>query len=341
MTQIILVSGATWNVPSDWNSANNSIEGIGAGGNGAAPPTAGNAGAAAGGGGGEYRKASNVTLTPSSTVDINIPSGGAGSGANGAWIKNGGGTIVMEAKNGGNASTVTAGAGGTGGTGAAASAVGAAGGGGNTPGTTLVGAAGGGGSGGPIGTGKTGGNAVGGRDAGAGGGGSNGGSSTVGGDVTGDTTGSNGGQGTGGAGAGSGGTSSADATAGTSGGGGGGGDGATSAHRHGAAGGMDTIAQMQRDQAEADARKSEIALTNFAAQAGRIQNAAQAFTGVEDRLGRRFDVISRDLRDAIKSHPLPSGCMPDAGRMRALSQAIATANAAIGARLGRAMPDAD
>lgn len=128
MTQIILVSGATWAVPSDWNSANNSIEGIGAGGNGADGTTYTRSGA--GGGGGEYRKATNVTLTASTTVDINIPSGGAGSAAGGAWLKNNASTIVLEAKNGGNASGVTAGTAGTGGTGAAANFNGGAGGGG-------------------------------------------------------------------------------------------------------------------------------------------------------------------------------------------------------------------
>lgn len=102
-----------------------------------------------------------------------------------------------------------------------------------------------------------------------------------------------------------------------------------------------TIARMQADRADADARRSDAALASFAAQIGRMQSAAQALEKVQGGLGRRFDDISKDFRDAIKSHPLPSGCMPDAGRMRALSQAVAAANAATGAKLGAAMPDAD
>jgi hypothetical protein len=102
-----------------------------------------------------------------------------------------------------------------------------------------------------------------------------------------------------------------------------------------------TIAQMQADRAGADARRSEAALASFTAQIGRMQSAAQALEKVQGGLGRRFDDISKDLQDAIKSHPLPSGCMPDAGRMRALNQAVAATNAATGAKLGGALPDAD
>ena len=102
-----------------------------------------------------------------------------------------------------------------------------------------------------------------------------------------------------------------------------------------------TIVQMQRDQADANARDSQAALAGFVVQAGRIQSAAQALLGLQDGLGRQFDVISKDLQNAIKSHPLPSGCMPDDGRMRALRQAVAAANTAAGTKPGRAVPDAD
>lgn len=84
-----LTSGITWNVPSDWNSSSNFIEAIGAGGNGGLAVASTSTGA--GGGGGEYCKAANVSFTAGSTVDINIPSSGAGSGADGAWVKNGAG----------------------------------------------------------------------------------------------------------------------------------------------------------------------------------------------------------------------------------------------------------
>jgi hypothetical protein len=86
VTQIIIVSGTAWNVPANWNNAANSIEGIGAGGNGTSTTIGASGG---GGGGGEYHKVTNATFTVSSTVDINIPSGGAGSAADGTWIKDG------------------------------------------------------------------------------------------------------------------------------------------------------------------------------------------------------------------------------------------------------------
>jgi hypothetical protein len=63
----------TWTVPSDWNSANNSIEVIGAGGS-SYTATVGNG--EGGGGGGAYSKATNVTLTPGGTVGYSIGQGG-------------------------------------------------------------------------------------------------------------------------------------------------------------------------------------------------------------------------------------------------------------------------
>src|SRR6266849_3934125 len=52
-TTIYLTSGSTWVVPSDWNSANNSVEVIGAGGGGKTGVGSRN-GAGGGGGGGGY-----------------------------------------------------------------------------------------------------------------------------------------------------------------------------------------------------------------------------------------------------------------------------------------------
>ena len=237
-----ITSGTTWNVPSDWNSSDNSIEAIGAGGNGGIAVA--NTSSGGGGGGGEYRKATNVSLTASSTVDINVPSGGAGSAADGAWLKNNAGTIVVEAKNGGNASGVTAGAGGTGGTGAAANFDGGNGGAGAS-GDTKGAGAGGGGSAGPTGAGKSGGNGYVGLNTGGGGGGSNGGSSSAGQTPTaGAYVGGNGGNGTDGTGGGAGGTAnnSNNAQAGTNGGGGGGASNATgSTPAPGAAGGVENL----------------------------------------------------------------------------------------------------
>lgn len=219
-----ITSGSTWNVPSDWNDASNTIEAIGAGGDGAI--STGSANAGGGGGGGEYRRAADVNLPEGGTVDINIPSGGDGSGADGAWMKDtdgGGGTKVIEAMNGANGSGISGGSGGTGGTGSDANYDGGTGGDTTDLNNTAGSGGGGGGSAGPSGAGKDGGTGTGSNsNGGGGGGGSNGGSSTVGSGNSG-TTGGDGGAGNGGSGGGGGGTAdNSDAGDGSNGGGGGG-----------------------------------------------------------------------------------------------------------------------
>jgi hypothetical protein len=72
MATILLTSGTTWTVPSDWDSANNSIQCLGGGGGG------GNK-SGGGGGGSAYAKITNLTLTPGATVLIAIGAAGAGS----------------------------------------------------------------------------------------------------------------------------------------------------------------------------------------------------------------------------------------------------------------------
>ena len=76
MTVIFLTTGSSspWTVPSDWNSANNTIEVLGAGGgagngqNGVSYP--------AGGGGGAYSKIANLSLTPSGSVVFQVGAAG-------------------------------------------------------------------------------------------------------------------------------------------------------------------------------------------------------------------------------------------------------------------------
>jgi hypothetical protein len=53
-----LTSGTTWTVPSDWNTASNTIEVIGGGGGGQTGGTV-----SVGGGGGAYAESTNVSLT--------------------------------------------------------------------------------------------------------------------------------------------------------------------------------------------------------------------------------------------------------------------------------------
>ena len=70
----ILTSGTSWTVPNDWNSSNNTIECIGAGGSGNATAAASNRCC---GGAGGYSKITNLSLTPGNTVTYAIGAGGA------------------------------------------------------------------------------------------------------------------------------------------------------------------------------------------------------------------------------------------------------------------------
>ena len=69
--QVILTSGSTWTVPSDWNSANNKIECIGGSGFDSYNS----------GGGGAYAVKNNVALTVGASVAYSV--GGGSSGASG------------------------------------------------------------------------------------------------------------------------------------------------------------------------------------------------------------------------------------------------------------------
>lgn len=79
--RIVLTSGTSWVVPSDWNSSNNTIEVI-AGGGGGGGTTSGGVRAGSGGGGGSYSHVSNVSLTGGSTVTYAVGAGGAAGATN-------------------------------------------------------------------------------------------------------------------------------------------------------------------------------------------------------------------------------------------------------------------
>lgn len=66
--EILLTGGTTWDVPGDWNDADNSIETWGAGAAGLSVSLL-NSG---GGGAGAYSKSTNVDLTPAATLDISV-----------------------------------------------------------------------------------------------------------------------------------------------------------------------------------------------------------------------------------------------------------------------------
>ena len=98
-----------------------------------------------------------------------------------------------------------------------------------------------------------------------------------------------------------------------------------------------TIAGLQRDRAQTIAKDSQMALAQFQGDAGRIHAAAERFSSLQDGLNQRFDALSKDFQNAIKAHPLPADCVPDAVRLRRLTEAVAAANASAGGGPGAAV----
>jgi hypothetical protein len=217
VTQIYIISGTSWTVPSDWSNTN-TIETIGGGGGG---QTANVNFSGSGGGGGGYSKTSDLAGL-SGTVTIQVGSGGAAGTTGGDTWFNGatlGGSSVA-AKGGQGAVNGSGGGGGAAGSGVNGVYTGGAG--GTSSGNPYTGG-GGGGAAGPNGNGGAGGGPNNVTTDGAGGGGGNGGGSD--GVSPNDTIfGGNGGNGNGGTGGGAGdiGAGASDGTAGTGGGGGGG-----------------------------------------------------------------------------------------------------------------------
>jgi hypothetical protein len=198
---IYLTTGSSWTVPADWNSSNNTIQCIGAGGGGAVGVANGVGGAA--GGGGAYAIKSNLSLTGGGSVTYHIAPGGDNGATDTYFNGAASSTASLACSSGSNALVDAGGAGAT-----TAHSIGdtkyAGGAGGGSSGAFEAGGGGGGGgSAGSNDAGKSGATAA--SDVGAGGGGSDGGSSTAGADGVLDATGGTGGNGNGGTGGGAGG----------------------------------------------------------------------------------------------------------------------------------------
>jgi len=182
-TTVILTSGTSWTVPSDWNSSENLIEVIGGGGSGSigqnivAYPS--------GGGGAAYAAKFNLSLTPGDSITYSVGTGGAAVTASAKTVGNNGGDTWF---NGASLAASSVGAkGGQGGQfGSGTNALGGAGGasasgigninfsGGSGAPVSASGFHGsGGGAAGPSGAGASGGNGTSGTGGGGGGGGSN------------------------------------------------------------------------------------------------------------------------------------------------------------------------
>lgn len=217
---IFITSGTTWAVPSDWNSAANTVRAFGAGGNGAAGAINGASGG--GGGSGGFSQALNVVLVPGSTATVQIGAAGGGNAAgNDTFLKDTGGTTWVLAQSASSASANTAGNGAASGRSVGSTVFGGRAGGAASA-TTGAGGGGGGGASGPAGLGGTAPGSALGHNGGSGGSGANAGSATNGLAGT-TTTGGAGGTGPLGDAGGTGGTAVAAAGNGVNGSGGGGG----------------------------------------------------------------------------------------------------------------------
>src|SRR5260370_33355064 len=83
MTQVFIIAGTSWTVPADWNSADNSIETIGAGGGGSNDDMNF---AGSGAGGGAYSKVSNLAGLRGSLAVQLVAAGAGGTAGGGTWL---------------------------------------------------------------------------------------------------------------------------------------------------------------------------------------------------------------------------------------------------------------
>lgn len=152
VTFLTSTTATTYSTPTDWNNANNKIEGLGGGGNGFASTSVTSGG---GGGGGAYAAATNVTISGNVNYRCGVAGGTTGSGTTptvNSFFKDG---STMVAAGGGTSTGTGAGA-----AGLVANSIGNttfAGGSGGT-GATIFSPGAGGGAGGPNGAGVAGGN---------------------------------------------------------------------------------------------------------------------------------------------------------------------------------------
>lgn len=100
------------------------------------------------------------------------------------------------------------------------------------------------------------------------------------------------------------------------------------------------ISEMQAVAASQRADATALALAQFTADADKIHESADAYTALQAGLDTRFNDISKDFHNAVKSHPLPVDCRADPERLRTLTAAVKAANTAAGFSPGPAVPPA-
>jgi hypothetical protein len=89
-----------------------------------------------------------------------------------------------------------------------------------------------------------------------------------------------------------------------------------------------TIKDLQIASKDRDVTDAKGLLKQFTADSKVIHAAAVSFGDTKIDLDNQFAKISKDFANAIKAHPLPVGCAPDAARLLNLAAAVAAANRA-------------
>lgn len=93
----------------------------------------------------------------------------------------------------------------------------------------------------------------------------------------------------------------------------------------------DDLQKLRAEMAQQHADTAEASLKKLQGFIDSMQAAAVGYGQDRDKLNASLDALRKDLLHAIKTSPLPPDCRPDAGRVRALSEAIDTTNAVIAA----------
>lgn len=96
----------------------------------------------------------------------------------------------------------------------------------------------------------------------------------------------------------------------------------------------DDLQQLRAQVAQQDADTADASLKKLQGFIDQMQVASQEYGQSRDQMFARLDLLRKEFRNAVKAAPLPPGCFPDAARVRALSEAVDTTNAAIAAPVG-------
>lgn len=88
-------------------------------------------------------------------------------------------------------------------------------------------------------------------------------------------------------------------------------------------------AEQQTALATAQVYYANDALHDLAVAAGRINKAASEYHVIENNTSTKIEALRKEVRQYAKTNPLPTGCRPDAIRVRKLAESIAAANAVI------------